>query len=575
MPLRILTLAALVGVGLSATAHAQPIDGDWLGTLDPAPGVTLRLAVHIHATADGRHEGALDSLDQGALGIPLSDVTETDGALAFQVPAIHGRYKGRWDAGAKAWVGRWSQGGLDIPLNLTVGEAKPPPPVAGLDGDWSGILTLPGGSHLRLALHVRSTAATTAANLDSLDQGVTGLLVSGLSRQSDQVRFDVPTAGGRFAGTLQADGRTLQGAWRQGGHELPITWSRLATGAVKPTLNRPQTPHAPFPYEIKSVLFSNTAADIRLSGTLTLPPGPGPFPAVVLIAGSGPQTRDETILGHRIFLVLADYLTRHGIAVLRYDKRGIGESAGEYAKATSLDFAADADAAVAWLAKQPGIDPRRIGLIGHSEGGLIAPMVAARDPSVAYLVLLAGPGVDGSRVLAEQGRLIAKAMGAKASEVARTSALRETAIAIVRDEADPTTRAAKLQAAVAAYGASRRLSKDDLARLHAQMGAIDSDWFRVFFTYDPAPTLRKLRIPVLALIGEKDLQVPPDQNIPALRGALAGDPRATVTELPGLNHLFQTAATGGVSEYGEIAETMAPSVLARVTDWILAATKST
>jgi len=575
MPLRILTVAALIGLGLNTTVHAQSINGDWLGSLTVAPNVILHLAVHIHATVGGGHEGAVDSLDQGALGIPLSEVSDADGALAFQVPAIHGRYKGLWDAGAKAWVGRWSQGGLDIPLSLTVGEAKPPPPVAGLNGDWRGILALPGGTHLRLALHVRSTAATTAANLDSLDQGVTGLLVTGLSRQSGQVRFDVPSVEGGFVGTLEADGQTLKGAWRQGGHDLPITWSRLERGAVKPTLNRPQTPHAPFPYAVKSVVFSNTAADLRLSGTLTLPTGPGPFPAVVLIAGSGPQTRDETILGHRIFLVLADYLTRHGVAVLRYDKRGIGESAGEYAKATSLDFAADADAAVTWLATQPGIDPRRIGLIGHSEGGLIAPMVAARDPSVAYLVLLAGPGVDGARVLAEQGRLIAKAMGAKASEVARTSALRETAIAIVRDEADPTTRAAKLQAAVAAYGAARRLSKDDLARLQAQMGVIDSDWFRVFFTYDPAPTLRTLRIPILALIGEKDLQVPPDQNIPALRAALAEDPRATVEELPGLNHLFQTAVTGGVSEYGEIEETMSPQVLARVTDWILAATKST
>jgi len=574
MPLRIPTLVAIIGIGLGAAAQAQPIDGDWLGTLNPAPGATLHLAIHIHATADGRHEGALDSLDQGALGIPLSEVSDTDGSLAFQVPAIHGRYKGQWDGGARAWVGHWSQGGLELPLRLTPGEAKLPPAVAGLDGDWTGALMTPGGAKLRLALRVRSTAETTSAKLDSLDQGVLGLPVRGLARQGDQVRFEVPMVEGVFEGTRSSNGQTLIGTWRQGGHAMALTFSHLAPGAAEPTLNRPQTPHPPFPYPSEPVAFK-VAADVTLAGTLTLPPGQGPFPAVVLIAGSGPHGRDELIFGHRPFLVLADYLTRHGIAVLRYDKRGIGESTVDYATATSVDFASDADAAGHWLAAQPGIDPRRIGLIGHSEGGLIAPMVAARDPSVAFLVLMAGPGVDGARVLAEQGRLISKAMGAKAADIARSSALRETAIAIVRDESNPATRAAKLKAAVSAYGAAHHLSKVDLQRLEAQYAPIDSDWFRVFFTYDPAPALRTLRIPVLALIGEKDLQVPPDQNIPALRAALADDPRATVEELPGLNHLFQTAVTGGVGEYGEIEETLAPQVLARITDWILDMTKAT
>jgi pimeloyl-ACP methyl ester carboxylesterase len=573
MPRRILTLAALIGLGATTAANAQTIDGDWLGTLNPAPNVTLHLAVHIHATADGRHDGAMDSLDQGARGIPLSEVSDADGPLAFKVPAVHGRYEGHWDAGAKAWVGHWSQGGLDIPLRLTAGEAKAAPPVAGLDGDWTGALKAPGGAKLRLALRVRSTPETTTAKLDSLDQGVMGLLVSGLTREGDHVRFEVPVVGGVFEGVLAGDGKTVAGTWRQGGHAMPLTLSHLAPGAAEPALNRPQTPHPPFPYRSEPIVFDNAKAKVRLAGTLTLPPGKGPFPAVVLIAGSGPHGRDELIFGHRPFLVLADYLTRHGIAVLRYDKRGIGESTGDYATATSLDFAEDADAAALWLAAQPGIDPRGVGLIGHSEGGLIAPMVAARDRSVAFVVLLAGPGVDGARVLAEQGRLISKAMGAKAADIAKSSALRETAIAIVRDEADPATRAAKLKAAVMAYGAAHHLSKVDLERLEGQYAPIDSDWFRVFFTYDPAPALRTLRIPVLALIGEKDLQVPPDQNIPALRAALSEDPRATVEELPRLNHLFQTSITGGVSEYGEIEETLAPSVLARITDWIFETTQ--
>jgi hypothetical protein len=314
------------------------------------------------------------------------------------------------------------------------------------------------------------------------------------------------------------------------------------------------------------VAFDDPVAHVRLAGTLTLPHGDGPFPAVVLVAGSGPNTRDEPLLGHQVFLVLSDFLTRHGIAVLRYDKRGTGSSGGDYASATTLDFAADAQAAWRYLHGRKEVDPAHVGLIGHSEGGLIAPMVAVKEPVVAFIVLMAGPGVDGLDILMEQGRLIAKSMGVSDADIAQSSALRQQMFAIVRDEKDAGAASAKLKAVLTAYAKVHDLPE---ASLEAQAGQVNSDWFRFFAAYDPAPTLAKVGCPVLAMIGSKDLQVPPDQNLPVIRVALAHNPGAVVLELPNLNHLFQTAQTGGVGEYARIEETIAPVALQTMSDWIL------
>jgi pimeloyl-ACP methyl ester carboxylesterase len=300
---------------------------------------------------------------------------------------------------------------------------------------------------------------------------------------------------------------------------------------------------------------------VRLAGTLTLPEGKGPFAAVVLIAGSGAHDRDEKIFGHAPFLVLADHLTRQGVAVLRFDKRGVGQSTGDFAAATTVDFAADAEAGAAYLRSRPEIDRRRIGLLGHSEGGVIAPMVAERDPVIAFLVLMAGPGVRGDLIIMAQSRAVAAAAGAPPAAL-------EAGAANERGFLD-ALMAAKDQAA--AETAVRALLKGKMpdAAIEAQIKVATSPWYRSFIAYDPAPALRRLRIPVLALIGSKDLQVPAEQNLPALRAALAGDPRAEVAELPGLNHLFQEATTGAPTEYGQIEQTLSPAALDRISNWIL------
>jgi pimeloyl-ACP methyl ester carboxylesterase len=420
---------------------------------------------------------------------------------------------------------------------------------------------------LRLAVHIATSPSGTAGSLDSIDQGAMAIPLAHIDRAGTHVTFEVPAVAGRFAGDLDATGRTLSGTWSQGGAPLPLVLTRRAPGAPEAALVRPQTPTKPFPYAEEDVAFDSADAGVRLAGTLTLPRGPGPFPAVVLIAGSGPQNRDEDILGHKVFMVLADHLTRHGVAVLRYDKRGVGRSTGPYDKATTAAFARDADAAVRFLAARRDIDHGKIGLVGHSEGGLIAPLVAVADPKVAYIVMMAGPGVDGAAVLAEQQRLIAKAMGLTDAQLATASASEARMIQIVRTEKDPAVAAARLKVEADELAAGEGISP---SMAESQVAAINSDWFREFFAYDPAPTLRRLRIPVLALIGSEDLQVPPDQNLPALRAALADDPRATVEELPGLNHLFQPAATGAPSEYASIETTIAPTALDRITGWIVA-----
>jgi len=255
--------------------------------------------------------------------------------------------------------------------------------------------------------------------------------------------------------------------------------------------------------------------------------------------------------------------------VLRYDKRGTGASGGDYAKATTLDFAADAEAATAYLRGRPEIDRRRVGLIGHSEGGEIVPMVATRDSATAFIVMMAGPGVDGAAIFAEQARLIAKASGMDDAKIAESGALQRQLIDIVRAK-DADAAKPKLDLAINQFATAHAVPA---GMLEGQATSINTAWFRFFFNYDPAPTLAKVRCPVLALNGSLDLQVPPDQNLPPIRAALARNRRAEVIELPGLNHLFQPAKTGAPAEYVKIETTLDPAALETITAWILKQTR--
>ena len=344
-------------------------------------------------------------------------------------------------------------------------------------------------------------------------------------------------------------------------------------------LKRLQMPKGPFPYQEIQVAFPNKAAGNSLAGTLTLPKGDGPFSVVVLISGSGAQDRDETLLGHKPFLVLADDVTRRGVGVLRFDDRGVGGSTGDHGKATSADFATDVEAAVEFLKTRKDVNPKKIGLMGHSEGGLIAPMVAAKIPDdVAFIVLLAGPGVPGDEILAEQSALIMKAMGQDSAVIERGVATSKKIYNILRTEKDEETIKTSLAALVKETvenltdAERKEMGADPAKAVTAQLASIQSPWFRYFLTYDPRPTLAKVKCPVLAVNGEKDLQVPPGQNLPEIEKAVksGGNDKITIKQFPGLNHLFQTSKTGAPSEYAKIEETFSPDALKVIGEWIVA-----
>ncbi len=426
-----------------------------------------------------------------------------------------------------------------------------------LVGEWYGSLHA-GPTKLPLVFHVQ---ADGTAKVDSPAQGAMGLkATASLSDGKARLTLIYPPAS--FEGQLSADGKSLDGQWLQGGASLPLAMSRTPPAATP--ANRPQTPKPPFPYRAEEVSYVNPASGLKLAGTLTLPPGEGPFPVAVLITGSGVQDRDETLFEHKPFLVLADALTRKGVAVLRVDDRGAGGSErGNLKAATSLDFATDVEAGVAFLRGRKDVDPARIGLIGHSEGGLIAPIVAAKDPKIAFVVLMAGTGLAGAKVMQSQSRDIALAGGAPQAMIDQQVKL----IAKVSDMviAEPDT--AKLKPRLASLLAEQGMPPE---AAEAGFGRFATPWFKTFLSLDPASYLKQVKAPVLAVNGEKDVQVSAAENLPAIKAALAGNTDVTILSLPGLNHLFQTAKTGAPSEYAEIEETLAPSAVNAIVDWTAA-----
>jgi len=447
-----------------------------------------------------------------------------------------------------------------------------------IEGIWQGALSV-SGIQLRLVVKIhKQPGGTLTGTMDSIDQGAKDIPIDQVTFKDNTLRLELKGIGGVYEGKLNAAGTEFAGEWQQGGNALPLTLARTEK-AIE--LRRPQEPQKPYPYDEEELTFENKAAGVKLAGTLTRPKTGGPFPAVVLIAGSGPNNRNEDVLGHKVFLVLADYLTRHGIAVLRYDKRGIGASTGSYLKATTADFAADALAAVEYLKGRKEIAADKIGLIGHSEGGVIAPIVASESKDVAFVVLMAGTGIPGEQILYLQGALIAQANGASPKAIAREKALQEQIFTVVKQEKDPAVAEKKIEAAEAKTiaqlsPAEKKDAENQLKQLQAGNKTLLTPWFRYFLTYDPKTALRKVQCPILVLNGSKDLQVPPKENLPAIQGALqeAGNKDVTIKELTGLNHLFQTCKTGSPLEYSKIEETMSPVALQTISDWIQAHTQT-
>ncbi|MFK7812572.1 MAG: alpha/beta hydrolase family protein [Maribacter sp.] len=438
-----------------------------------------------------------------------------------------------------------------------------------ITGQWNGLLK---EMNLRLVIHITQTDDGYSSTLDSPDQGAKGIPVNMTTFENDSLKLEVVNLGVTYAGQF-VDG-TFSGIFNQGPFSIPLILGREET--EKPQLNRPQEPKEPFPYSSEEVTFENKEANLTLAGTLTLPKDEGKFPAVILISGSGPQDRNEELAGHKPFMVIADHLTKNGIGVLRFDDRGVGKSTGDHSTATSADFATDALSAVTYLKTRKEIDATKIGLAGHSEGGIIAPIAAAKSDDVDFIVLLAGTGIRGDKLMLLQQNLIGKAMG-MSEEQLQTISKYYTSIFEVLLNPNLEDYKSTLKGVITETlnntpddQLPMGVSKDE-TNIDAQVTQLASPWMVYFTQHDPTTVLTNVKCPVLAVNGEKDLQVPPEENLIPIKNALekGGNTDVTTIEFPNLNHLFQECTTGAPREYAIIEQTFAPVALEAISSWIL------
>jgi len=550
-----------------ARPAASGLEGNWAGSLQ-AGDAFLHLVLHVSKTPEGSYAATIDSLDQAVYGIEVNPITLKSSTVEFNIPSVSASFEGELSLDHRSIDGVWTQGNVSLLLVFhreAAGAKKPADSIATVEGVWQGALE-GNGMRLRLQLHVtHDDQKQLVASLDSPDQGLSGLPATKVSQKESAFHFEIPVVEAAYDGTLDATKSSIKGSLKQSGGERPLNFKR-SNQILE--LRRPQSPAKPYPYHEEEVTFTNPKAGISLAGTLTTPSGPGPWPVAVLIGQAGQYDRDETIMGHHPFLVLADHLTRKGIAVLRFDKRGVGKSTGDLASATKEDFSSDTEAAIDYLQTRKEIDAKRIGLIAHSEGGIIAPLVAAHPNRVAWMVLLAAPGLKGEQLLLLQSERILRITGVNSDEIARSLAFNRKSYELIREEKDPVALEAKLTDLVQSATMSASLPP---AALQSQLRTLVSPWFRDYLDYDPLPALRKATCPVLALSGDKDLQVPSPENLSNIQKALqdSGNTDFLTAELPGLNHLFQHAPTGSPAEYGGIEETMAPDALNAISDWVV------
>ena len=438
-------------------------------------------------------------------------------------------------------------------------------------GDWYGDLNIDGVS-LQVIFTINKTGKNYSAAISVPMQGAERIPMSSASFENNTLVLSMQNPPISFEGRIE--GNIIKGQFKQGGRALPLQLTQDKT--VRREIRKPQEPVAPYPYFEEEVKFYNKYAKINLSGTLTLPKKDGKFQVVILVSGSGPQNRNQEIMGHKPFWVLADYLTKKGIGVLRYDDRGIGASQGNFNAASSVDFSYDAEAAMDYLKSRKEIDHKKIGLMGHSEGGLIVPMVAIRRSDVRGVALLAAPAVRGDMLLLAQQEKLGRANGTPEEALKKTMAINREIFDLVIQHQDSSELKLKLANYLSEVYDKLRLeerpqgiSKNDFIKI--QVFQIASPWMKFYLKYDPALALSKLKCPVLAANGELDLQVPATQNLDEITRLLqtGGNSQTQILRYPGLNHLFQTCNTGSTEEYGMIKETFSPKAMEDISAWWL------
>lgn len=441
-----------------------------------------------------------------------------------------------------------------------------------ITGKWNGMLNVQG-TQLPLIFKVEKTDQGYKGTFDSPKQGAKDIPFTAVTVEQKHIKLEATNIGAFYQGNWEGD--SIVGSWNQGSMAIPLTLYRKEVKESK--LNRPQEPTGELPYQAQDVQFTNQKAGIKLAGTLTLPKnGSTQHPAVILITGSGPQNRDEEVFGHKSFLVLADYLTRQGIAVLRYDDRGTAESEGNFSTATTADFASDVLSAVQYLNTREEIDKNNVGLIGHSEGGIIAPMVANQTTDVSFLVILAGTGILGKELSLMQSQSL-NTLNAENKEA--FFQFNKQLLEIATSDLDKEKKRKRM---ISHFQNSRTIIEKlvpegtDIDQfIEQQVDSSLSPWSQYFLTYNPADEFEKVTIPVLSLNGSRDVQVDAKTNQSAIKKALdkAGNTQYTIKELAGLNHMFQTSKTGAMGEYNQIEETFSPIALQEISQWILKTTK--
>lgn len=442
-------------------------------------------------------------------------------------------------------------------------------------GSWLGHIVA-SSMDVRIVFHISiSPADTLVATLDSPDQSVEGIKLGRVTHQDSILFIDASNLRIKYTGVIRND-TLINGTWSQSGKDYPLNLVKMKAPLV---VNRPQEPKPPFPYTAEEVVFTNNEEKFDLAGTLTIPQGKGPFPAVILITGSGYEDRDETIFNHKPFLVIADYLTRNGIAVLRYDDRATAKSGGNKTNATSLNLAGDAAAAVDYLMSRPEIDHFKVGLAGHSEGSLIAAITASERTDIAFIVSLAGPGIKGEEIILRQSKDMMVASGADTTTVNENERVMRHLYDIIISAPDQKSAVKNSMQwynnFLDSKGVTAEKRKEEMSGFAKTLVTINNPWFRYFLASQPDLFWRKVECPVLALNGEKDMQVYYRDNLNGIINALkqGGNRKVTGISLPDHNHLFQHCKTGMTTEYANIEETFSPDALKKISDWITDTTK--
>jgi pimeloyl-ACP methyl ester carboxylesterase len=568
-----LVLGLLLGTGCAASAvlpgpapaapqPEPPLAGAWDGVLQVGE-LRVRAVLNL-AHGPAGWTATFDSPDQNSFGVPAKTVVVDATHVRAELPQVPLSYEARVEGDRLVGTVLWQGRPLALELLRRGSAAAAAAQVSpAIEGTWAGALEI-NGIRLRLVVKIRHAATGWVATLDSVDQNVHDIPVDTVTIAGSDLKLALARINGSYAGRVAGDKMT--GSWTQNGQSWPLDLTKTDR---PPAIGvRPQEPKRPLPYREIDVLVENRAAGATLACTLTEPAGEGPFGAVVMATGSGPQDRDEALFGHRPFFVLSDAITRAGVAVLRCDDRGVAKSTGTYGTATTMDFVDDALAEVAALRMRPEIARAHVGIVGHSEGAEIAALAAGRSKDVAFIVMLAGPAVPGDVTLDLQRGWAERAAGATPEAVAHSKATWDQAFVILKSNKETGVAERELRAIYDGLPADDRAQFEKAGGFAPLARQLLSPWMRGFIALDPRPSLARIKVPVLALNGELDRQVLPRENLPEMKKALRHDTDVTVREMPGLNHLFQTATTGAVGEYAQIDETMSPAVLTLVSDWI-------